>query len=165
MNEAPATKPLKSGPAVSAADVGATVHAPEERDWIWAHPGERIAILIHGASVGGHLSVLEAIAAPCAFSPMHYHREDKIIQVLEGVLTFSCGGKVFDALPGTTIVVPAGAHHAWLNHAPSPVRMLVTFSPGGIEELFKQLHRTSHDKLDMLAAEYGTHIVGPGIVG
>ena len=124
-----------------------------------------MAILVPSGSVGGQLSVLEAIAAPCAFSPMHYHREDEIIQVLEGVLTFSCGGKVFDALAGTTIVVPAGAHHAWVNHAPSRVRTLVTFSPGGIEELFKQLHRTSPDELGTLAAEYGTHIVGPGICG
>lgn len=164
MNHAPAPKRSKSGTAVPTEKV-ATVHSPEEREWVQTYPGERVAILVHSGSVGGQLSVLEAIAAPCAASPMHYHREDEILQILEGVLTFSCEGKVFDALAGTTIVVPAGAHHAWINHAPSPVRMLVTFSPGGIEELFKQLHRTSHDKLDTLAAEYGTHVVGPGIVG
>lgn len=96
---------------------------------------------------------------------MHYHREDEILQILEGVLTFSCGGRIFDAVAGTTIVVPAGAHHAWLNHAPSPVRMLVTFSPGGIEELFKRLYSTNPNDLDALATEYGTHIVGPGIRG
>jgi quercetin dioxygenase-like cupin family protein len=78
---------------------------------------------------------MENIAAPGTATPMHFHAEDEIFHILEGTVTFSIDGDVFNASVGSIVVIPAGAQHAWRNRSNSPIRMLIFFSPGGVEEL------------------------------
>jgi mannose-6-phosphate isomerase-like protein (cupin superfamily) len=127
-------------------------------------PGETIIVRVRSREVGGRYCVIESIAEPLTSPPMHYHREDEIFHILDGTVSFCCGGKTFDANPGAVVVVPAGVHHSWANLTEVPTRMMVTFTPGGIDELLAEMDGLSLDALAERAARYGSFIVGPPLV-
>lgn len=163
MTNARQTEPCASAVSVKGTELEAIVSRPLDRDWFGAIDGERMSIVVHSSKVGGRFSMLESLAAAGTASPMHYHQEDEIFHILEGVMTFSCGGEVFEVPAGTTVVIPAGAPHAWRNRTASPVRMTAVFVPGGIEDLFTRLDGLSAEAIVALAADYGTHVVGSPI--
>jgi mannose-6-phosphate isomerase-like protein (cupin superfamily) len=96
-------------------------------------------------------------------TPMHFHAEDEIFHILEGTVTFSIDGDVFNASVGSIVVIPAGAHHAWRNRSNSPIRMSTFFSPGGVEELYPKLVGLSLEELSTVVEPFGSGIVGPPI--
>jgi quercetin dioxygenase-like cupin family protein len=49
------------------------------------------------------------------------------LHILEGTVTFSIDGDVFNASVGSIVVIPAGAHHAWRNRSNAPIRMSTSF--------------------------------------
>ncbi len=146
----------------SVADPAWVLSADEGR-WINAVPGEIIRIRVHSSEVGGRFTVVESISQPMAGPPSHVHREDEVFFVEEGVLTFVIDGNRFEAGAGSLVVIPAGAVHAWRNFGDKPARCIVTFTPGGIEELFSRIGETPLSKLPDLAAQYGSAITGPPI--
>ena len=79
--------------------------------WFEAIPGEQLCIRVHGTQVNGRYAIMENIAAPGTATPMHFHAEDEIFHILEGTMTFSIDGDVFNASVGSIVVIPAGAHH------------------------------------------------------
>ncbi|EWY35947.1 hypothetical protein N825_32115 [Skermanella stibiiresistens SB22] len=141
------------------------VNSPEKREWFDTIPGERMAIHVQSSAVGGNLTIMETVAVPGCGSPLHFHRESEIFHILEGTMTFVCGGERREAGLGSTIVVPPGVHHAWANLSQAPVRMLVMVTPGGIESLFPRANGLSPLELVELVESYGTRIVGPPILG
>jgi quercetin dioxygenase-like cupin family protein len=94
---------------------------------------------------------------------MHFHAEDEIFHILEGTVTFSIDGDVFNAFVGSIVVIPAGAHHAWRNRSNAPIRMSTFFSPGGVEELYAKLVGLSLEELSSVVESFGSGIVGPPI--
>jgi len=152
-------------PAVNDVSQAAIVSVPDEGAWFTAVPGERMSIRVRSAEVDGRYAIIESITQPGAAAPIHYHQEDEIFLVVEGVMTFSCGGKLFEAKAGTTVVVPAGAHHAWKNRTTSTVRMFITFSPGGFETVLERIGGCSIEEIAALAASRGSQVVGPPIDG
>jgi len=68
-------------------------------------------------------------------------------RILEGTVTFSIDGDVFNASVGSIVVIPGGAHHAWRNHSNAPIRMSTFFSQGGVEELYPKLVGLSLEEL------------------
>jgi quercetin dioxygenase-like cupin family protein len=111
--------------------------------------------------VNGRYAIMENIAAPGTATPMHFHAEDEIFNILEGTVTFSIDGDVFNASVGSIVVIPAGAHHAWRNRSNAPIRMLTFFSPGGVEELYPKLVGLSLEELSAVVEPFGSGIVGP----
>jgi len=72
-------------------------------------------------------------------APGHRHeRYEETILVLEGVLDLEIGGEHLTAEPGMWLRAPAGVRHAYANRGAAAARMLVTFTPGGIEDLFEE---------------------------
>src|SRR6476619_1011057 len=88
---------------------------------------------------------------------------NEIFHILEGTVTFSIDGDVFNASVGSIVVIPAGAHHAWRNRSNSPIRMSTFFSPGGVEELYPKLVGLSLEELSTVVEPFGSGIVGPPI--
>jgi quercetin dioxygenase-like cupin family protein len=131
--------------------------------WFEAIPGEQLCIRVHGTQVNGRYAIMENIAAPGTATPMHFHAEDEIFHFLEGTVTFSIHGDVFNASVGSIVVIPAGAHHAWRNRSNSPIRMSTFFSPGGVEELYPKLVGLSLEELSTVVEPFGSGIVGPPI--
>src|SRR5262249_30617240 len=79
--------------------------------------------------------LLELIADPRNGVPMHIHQnEDELFVVLEGSLHIASGDQRFDAPAGTAVTIGKGVPHAWCNLTNAPLRMLVIFSPGNIED-------------------------------
>ena len=66
--------------------------------------------------------------------------------------------------PGTTVTISKGVPHAWCNLMDTPLRMLVVFSPGNIEDLFKATAARESNDIAALAAKYGTLIIGPSLL-
>jgi mannose-6-phosphate isomerase-like protein (cupin superfamily) len=136
----------------------------DNRTWREVFPGETVAICVRGGDVKGAYSIMEVIASPNHGVPLHLHSwEEEIFYVIDGCVRFRCGGREFDAPAGTCIAIPMGAPHAWRNFAASPARMLVTFTPGGFDELFEEIDGRSLADVDAIAQRYGTFVVGPMI--
>jgi quercetin dioxygenase-like cupin family protein len=134
-------------------------------DWFEAIPGERMRIRIGDSDTGGILTVLESVVAPKTATPLHYHAADEMFLIMSGRLRLICGGKAQDLAAGSSAVVPGGAHHGFVNLSGEPVRMLAIFSPGGMEQLFIQLHATPPEQWGDLAKRFDTFIVGPPVTG
>jgi quercetin dioxygenase-like cupin family protein len=148
---------------VEVAEPSAIVNFDKDIAWSGAIVGEVQRIRVNSRDVGGRYAMVESIAAPGCGTPRHFHREDEIFQILEGTLTMEYQATLIHATRGTIVVVPAGMHHAWVNRTDKPVRMMITFSPGGVEELFGKLPGLGMDEIIELARSYGSIIVGPPI--
>jgi mannose-6-phosphate isomerase-like protein (cupin superfamily) len=144
---------------------GAIVTGRDDMHWIEATPGDLMALRVHSRDVAGAFTVVEARVMPLSGPPLHIHHErDEIFEVLEGRFRFQCSGEIFDITAGTTVVVPRGAPHSWVNLGSRPARMLFSFVPGGIDELFEAIGRTPPEQWSALAAAHDTSIVGPPLV-
>jgi mannose-6-phosphate isomerase-like protein (cupin superfamily) len=109
--------------------------------------------------------MLEMVADPRIGVPMHIHKsEDEHFIVLEGTLHIVNGNKNLDAAAGSALTVSAGIPHAWCNLSENPLRMLVVFSPGHIEGLFKAVAGREIDDIATPAESFGTLIVGPSLL-
>jgi hypothetical protein len=62
------------------------------------------------------------------------------------------------------VVVPAGVHHSWANLTDASTRMMITFTPGGIDELLAAMDGLSIDAMAERSARYGSFIVGTPLV-
>ena len=134
-------------------------------EWLQVTPGERFRIRTSTKETRGIYTMLELIADPRNGVPMHIHQnEDEHFVVLEGSLHIANGDKRFDAPAGTTVTIKKGVPHAWCNLMDTPLRMLVVFSPGNIEDLFRATAARESDDIAALAAKYGTLLVGPPLL-
>lgn len=99
--------------------------------------GDIYRFLATSEETGGRYSMFEATVLPGGGPPPHIHRrEDETFYVLEGVITFQIGDERRVAKPGTFVHMPIGNQHAFKNDSDQPAKMLISFSPGGLEGMF-----------------------------
>jgi quercetin dioxygenase-like cupin family protein len=123
--------------------------APElhmTRQATFTRPGEGRAIavvgdvyrfLAVGEDTGGRYALWEAIVFPGGGPPPHVHaREEEGFYVLEGEITFQLGDKRIVAHAGTSANIPPGILHCFKNEGNSPVKMLISVAPAGLENMF-----------------------------
>jgi mannose-6-phosphate isomerase-like protein (cupin superfamily) len=133
-------------------------------DWREVTPGERFVIRTPSEDTNGLYSMLEVVADPRNGVPIHIHaNEDEHFIVLEGTAHMAIGDKRSDVAAGSSITVPKGVPHAWCNRSDTPLRMLVLFSPGGIDELFRENARRDNVDVMALAGKFGTRMIGPAL--
>ncbi|MET0429091.1 MAG: cupin domain-containing protein [Microvirga sp.] len=135
----------------------------DDGEWFDAVPGERATIRVPSDQVGGRFAIVESRLAPNAATPLHSHREEEIFEILEGTVTFVCGGERFEARSGAIVIAPAGVAHLWANLSGGPARMRVLFFPGGVERLLGSIAGLSPAELSEMALSYGTKVLGPPI--
>lgn len=83
-------------------------------------------------------SVMEFDGRPGSEPPRHvHHREDELIYVLEGEVTFECGGDILEAMPGTLVFMPRGVPHHFKVQTKF-ARALVAMTPSGFENYFME---------------------------
>jgi mannose-6-phosphate isomerase-like protein (cupin superfamily) len=128
----------------------------DDTKWLQVTSGERFRIRIPSAQTMGAYSVLEILADPHNGVPLHIHdKEEEHFVVLEGTLDIAIGDRRWDASAGTSVTVRRGVPHAWCNPFDIPLRMLVIFSPGHIDGLFKEAAGVSDiDKVTAIASRY-----------
>ena len=79
---------------------------------------------------GSGVAVLEYVTQQGEEPPDHTHpTEDELFYVLEGALTFRCGGKTFDVEKGGFIFLPRGIEHGYTIRSTEHVRLLVVTAP------------------------------------
>lgn len=109
-------------------------------------PGDLYTFLVTGGESGGAYFSMLAIVPPQGGPPPHVHRdEDETFYVLEGRPTFRLGDDRIVAGPGDFVNVPRGALHCFRNFSDDPVRMILTFTPAGIERFFEETLERAHD--------------------
>ena len=87
-----------------------------------------------------------AIVPPNGGPPPHVHRnEDETFYVLDGTPTFRLGDEVVVAGPGDFVNVPKGVLHRFRNLSDEPLRMILTFTPAGIERFFEETLERAYD--------------------
>lgn len=113
---------------------------------------DRGRILVSGEETGGRWSLMtyevaaRPVGTPLGYGP-HLHREIEETFVVEsGRLSFLLGEELRELGPGDVVRVPPGVRHGFANLSGAPVRLLVSFHPGGFEQLFVR-HRTDQDPL------------------
>jgi quercetin dioxygenase-like cupin family protein len=132
-----------------------------EHLWYDTVPGEKVLPLVDSRKVGGSFGMMESVASPGAATPLHTHLETEIFYVLSGKMTFQVGEHIFEAKAGEVAVVRAGEAHSWRNRSDSDVRTIVTFVPGGIDQIFTRIAGLGPLELAAIAEQYGSKFVGP----
>ena len=108
--------------------------APDEGPtfWILGLPGRAKAT---GVQTGGTFSLVEALCPPGYATPLHIHYlEDEAVYVLDGNLTFFCGGKQVAAVPGSYVYLPRGIAHGFCVHGNAPALILALTVPAGADQ-------------------------------
>ena len=133
-------------------------------EWFEPLPGEKIGMGVESEHTGGAFSLTEIIVAPQAGPPLHIHHDaDEVLFVLEGNVDFVCDNKRFKTGAGGFAAVPKGTPHAFRNFENSPARMIVLLSPGGFEQVMREMSGRPLSDFPSLAARYHLEIVGPQI--
>ncbi|ANH39227.1 Cupin domain protein [Nocardioides dokdonensis FR1436] len=119
--------------------------------------------LLEGHTTGGRFALVEHRFEPHALAaPMHlHHQEDEYTFVLRGRIGAVIGGQEVLAGPGDLVVKPRGQWHTFWNPGDEDARVLELISPGGFEQLFRQLmdHPVEDpEELGELAREYQCEI-------
>lgn len=70
------------------------------------------------------------------YGPHCHHGCEETFLIQDGSLEFLIGEDVVTMQTGDFVRVPPGVKHGYQNISGAPVKMLVTFTPGGFESLF-----------------------------
>jgi quercetin dioxygenase-like cupin family protein len=107
-----------------------------ERLWI---AGDTVWIKATAADTRGAYTMLEILAAPGGGPPPHIHaNEDESFYVLDGTFDILVGDRIVQARQGSYVFVARGTVHRFQCSADRPGRLLVVFTPGGIEAFFRE---------------------------
>jgi quercetin dioxygenase-like cupin family protein len=125
-------------------------------------PGDLYRFLVTGAESDGAYFAMEALVPPGGGPPPHVHRhEDETFYVLEGECRFLLGDEWITARAGDFVNVPRGTVHRFRNDGREETRMIVTFTPAGIEGFFEETLQPTldpsapgPDNVDEVAARY-----------
>ena len=76
---------------------------------------------------------------PAGGPPPHVHRrEDETFYLIEGEVEFLLEEERITAGPGDFVNIPRGAVHCFRNTGAETARMVLTFTPAGIEQFFEE---------------------------
>src|SRR3954470_4275578 len=82
---------------------------------------------------------MEALVPPGGGPPPHIHtREDETYYILSGQIEVVLGEETLVAGPNDFVKVPRGTVHRFTNTGTETARMLLTFTPAGIEHWFEE---------------------------
>ena len=106
-----------------------------ERIWI---VGDTLTFKATAETTGGTLTAIECEAAPGGGPPPHLHEnEDESFYVLDGQFEILVGDELLRAGPGDYAFVPRGTVHRFANVGDEVGRLLILFTPGGLEQFFR----------------------------
>lgn len=99
-------------------------------------------IVATAADTGGALGMVEYVAPPATQPPpplMTHTREDCTIWVLAGTLYVRLADREVMVPAGGTVTVKRGTPYSWWTRTHAPLRLLLVFSPGGVEQFFAEV--------------------------
>ena len=145
--------------------IGAVVVGPGGGTTIEGPVGGPLKFKVRGEQTNGGLTALENVIPPGQGPPLHTHaNEDESWYVIEGELRFKLGGEIHHAPVGSFVFVPRGTPHCFQNVAAAPARILVMFTPAGMERFFDrfaELSAPDPDAFRRIGEPLGMDVVGP----
>ena len=125
---------------------GELFHRPAGTGQAYWGPGDRYTFLVTGAETGGASFAMEALVPAGGGPPMHIHRNEyETFYVLEGECTFRLEDDTIVAGPGDVVNIPIGAKHSFRNDGREPAKLLIAFTPAGIERFFEETLEPAED--------------------
>ena len=141
------------------------LQGPGEGGTVEAPVGGVIVFKVRGAQTGGTVTAFENLVEPGEGPPLHTHaNEDESLYVLEGEVRFKLGDEIRAAPAGSFVFVPRGAPHTWQVVGDGPARMLIHFTPSGMERFFEgfaELETPGPAAFGTVGADVGMDVVGP----
>ena len=113
---------------------------PEEGKDLTNPIGGGMVVKIRDEDTAGAYSVHDNIIPPGSPGPRpHLHRHhEETFYVLEGELTVRIGPRKINAPAGSFVVVPRGVVHQPSNPGAQSTRVLLVFSPAGMDRFFEE---------------------------
>lgn len=143
------------------------VRRPGEGTVIQGPAGGPLVFKVRGDETDGSLTAVENVIAPGDGPPLHVHaNEDESWFIIDGSVRFRLGDDLADAPAGSFVFVPRGVAHCFANFADTPARMLVMFTPSGMERFFDAFAATPDgvevpEAFARAAATAGMTVLGP----
>jgi quercetin dioxygenase-like cupin family protein len=104
-------------------------------------------LLAASEDTGGEFSLGEFRGAAGPWTVPHVHRQSlEAFYVLDGRFTFTVGSDERLAVPGELVLIPRDTPHV-LRAEEDGGRLLVLWTPGGLEQMFIELSRLAPDAL------------------
>lgn len=126
--------------------------------------GADVVFKARGEHTDGTLIAFETVVAPGDGPPLHTHaNEGESMYVLDGEMRFKLGDEIRAAPAGSFVFVPRGTPHTWQNVGDGPARMLIHFTPSGMErffDAFAALRTPGPAAFETAGAEVGLDVVG-----
>src|SRR3989449_7051415 len=124
---------------------------------------------------GGTLTAMEMTIPPGMGPPPHEHEGGESVYVLEGDLRYHIGGETYEGGPGTFFYIPAGVEENFEPAGNDPVRVLVIYTPGGMDKFFAEAGEPAQsregptpseappdlERLTSIAEKYGLRLKAP----
>jgi quercetin dioxygenase-like cupin family protein len=108
--------------------------------------GDIYRFLATGEETDGRYAMIEATVLPGGGPPPHIHRrEDETFYVVEGEITMQIGDERRVAKSGTFVHMPIGNLHSFTNNTDTPVKLLISFVPAGLEKMFVEVGKELRD--------------------
>jgi quercetin dioxygenase-like cupin family protein len=120
--------------------------------------GSRNRFMVEAGESGGGFALVEQLLAPRRLAaPLHRHsREDEYGYVLEGRVGAIVGDEEVIAEAGSLLLKPRDQWHTFWNAGEAPARILGIFSPGGFEQMFREIAALDGEPTPDALAEVGS---------
>ncbi len=152
----------------------AVVRQRDDGQAIWMLGG-LYEIRVGSDETDGAMTVVEMTMPPGMGPPPHTHPGTEFVYVLDGTLRYHIGDDVHEGGPGSAFHIPAGIVENFEPTGDKPLRVLVTYTPGGVERFFAEYGEVAKsrqlpppdesppdlERLIALAARHGMQILPP----
>jgi quercetin dioxygenase-like cupin family protein len=96
-------------------------------------------VMASGEETGGELTVMQMTIPPGIGPPPHTHPGGESVYVLEGQIRYHIGEETHEAGPGSFFHIPADVVENFEPTGDQPARLLVMYTPGGIDKFFTEV--------------------------
>ena len=129
--------------------------------------GGQVVFTVRGDQSNGTFTAFETVVGPGDGPSLHMHaNEDETFYVLEGEVRFKLDDELQSGGVGSFVFVPRGIEHTFQNVGDEPARLLIHFSPSGMERFFEgfaALEAPDPGAFARVGAEVGMTVVGPAL--
>ena len=96
-------------------------------------------IKVSSEESGGVCTVME-MTMPAGFGPPpHSHDGGETVYVVDGTMTYHIGDETVEGGPGSIFHIAPGTTEWFEPTGPSPLKVLITYTPGGIDAFFREI--------------------------